>query len=318
MEEMRRSTRYVVANAQSVQIDEVAVREFAEKFSISDFEQVEYADDDSDLTAEQLIAFTFVFQSSCYSFWGDPKWTVVHSGKTIDGSRAMLSSYRRAIAKDTPLLDANYLKSMKIHDLLKILEGNTEIPFLVERHAMLRRLGEVISNGYDSSFTNFVDAANWDASALTYKLVSEMPEVFDDHAKYLGRQIYFYKRAQLVPAKLHDYWRLGRITKEISRINELTAFADYKIPQLLRQLGILVYTRELEQMIDNQIELKPSSIEEIEIRASTIWAIEKLRVELEKRFGSLSAAQVDTAVFLLSRDDKNVTKPYHHTRTVWY
>lgn len=319
MNEVRESTRYVVENAQMVQINENAIMSFAQKMSLSDFERTEYADGDDELTTEQLIALTFVFQAACYSFWGNPKWTVVHDdGKKIDGSRAMLSCFRRAVTLGTPLLDAGYLKSMTIHELANILKGNIEIPLLQDRHAMLRQLGEVITGSYDGSFTSFVDAANWDAPSLTHRLVSELPEIFDDQAEYLGRHIFFYKRAQLVPAKLHDYWRVGKIAQKISVIEQLTAFADYKIPQLLRQLGILVYTPELEQMIDGQVELEPSSPAEIEIRASTVWAIEKLRTQLEERFGRLSAAQVDTAVFLLSRDDNNVTKPYHHTRTVWY
>lgn len=318
MEEVLESTRYVIENAKKVHIDEMAIKQFAKRLSITDLEKTEYADDGSTLTAEELIAFTFVFQSACYSFWGNPKWTVQHNGRAIDGSRAMLSCFRSAVEAGTPLLKADYLKSLAIRDLAKILDGNIEIPLLNERHSMLRRLGEVISENYSGSFLNFVESTGWDAPTLTRKLLAEMPEIFDDRATYLGHQVFFYKRAQLVPAKLHDYWRVGKITQEMSGTEQLTAFADYKIPQLLRHLGVLVYERDLGRTIDEQIELEPSSTEEIEIRASTIWAIEILRTELEQRFGPLTAAQVDTAVFLLSRDDGNVSKPYHHTRTVWY
>ena len=51
-------------------------------------------------------------------------------------------------------------------------------------------------------------------------------------------------------------------------------FADYRVPQILRQLEILTYAETLSNKIDNSIELPYSCEEEIEIRAATVIAVE--------------------------------------------
>lgn len=44
----------------------------------------------------------------------------------------------------------------------------------------------------------------------------------------------------------------------------------------MRELGILIYTPELSSKIDGLVELAYSSEEEIEIRACTVIAVEKI------------------------------------------
>ena len=51
-------------------------------------------------------------------------------------------------------------------------------------------------------------------------------------------------------------------------------FADYRVPQILRQLEIMEYNEDLASKIDSEVELAYSSPEEVEIRASTVMAVE--------------------------------------------
>ena len=44
-------------------------------------------------------------------------------------------------------------------------------------------------------------------------------------------------------------------------------FADYRVPQILRELNILNYSDQLAQLIDKEAELEYSSDYEVEIRA---------------------------------------------------
>ena len=60
-------------------------------------------------------------------------------------------------------------------------------------------------------------------------------------------------------------------------MDKITAFADYKIPFILRRLWVLEYSQSLAYKIDNQIEIEKWSDEEIEIRSNTIWAIELMK-----------------------------------------
>jgi hypothetical protein len=99
---------------------------------------------------------------------------------------------------------------------------------------------------------------------------------------------------------------------------ELTAFADYKLPQVLRHLGILNYSPELAQMVDNQVLLSPGSAEEIEIRANTIWAVEVIRQELERCGRKTRAFEIDWLLWNMGQEDTYRAKPYHRTVTIFY
>ncbi len=53
-------------------------------------------------------------------------------------------------------------------------------------------------------------------------------------------------------------------------------FADYRVPQILRELNILNYSDNLAQLVDTETELEYSSEFEVEIRALTIVAVEEI------------------------------------------
>jgi len=57
---------------------------------------------------------------------------------------------------------------------------------------------------------------------------------------------------------------------------DLTMFADYRVPQILRHLGIFQYSAELADAIDSEKELPYSSKWEVEIRAATVLAVETI------------------------------------------
>jgi hypothetical protein len=101
-------------------------------------------------------------------------------------------------------------------------------------------------------------------------------------------------------------------------MDKLTAFADYKLPQVLRQLGILTYSLKLTHKVDNRILLFPGSVEEIEIRANTIWAVEVIRQQIEQLGRSLKAFEIDWLLWNMGQEDTYRTKPYHRTKTIFY
>jgi len=98
----------------------------------------------------------------------------------------------------------------------------------------------------------------------------------------------------------------------------LTACADYKLPQILRKLEILNYSRELAEKVDNKIELKKGCEEEIEIRASTIWTVKFIENELEKKIPKIDSLHVNDHLWLMSQNKSLGDKPYHRIRTTAY
>lgn len=65
----------------------------------------------------------------------------------------------------------------------------------------------------------------------------------------------------------------------------MTIFADYIVPAVLRNLGVLKYSPILSDSINSKKEIGSGTEEEIEIRACTIHAVEKMRERIEKKFG---------------------------------
>lgn len=58
-------------------------------------------------------------------------------------------------------------------------------------------------------------------------------------------------------------------------------FADYRVPQILRELNILKYSSTLSQLVDSEVELAYSSDYEVEIRALTIVAVEEILARIK-------------------------------------
>jgi hypothetical protein len=110
----------------------------------------------------------------------------------------------------------------------------------------------------------------------------------------------------------------GEDFSDFGNIVDLTACADYKLPQMLRKYGILEYAKELSEKIDNNTELLAGSEEEVEIRANTVWAIELVRSGFQDRGIDISAMDINDHLWLLTQKKYPDDKPYHLVRTTSY
>ena len=59
-------------------------------------------------------------------------------------------------------------------------------------------------------------------------------------------------------------------------------FADYRVPQVLRHLGIMEYSEALAIKIDSCEELSHGSTDEIEIRAATVVSVERILAKIRE------------------------------------
>ena len=101
-------------------------------------------------------------------------------------------------------------------------------------------------------------------------------------------------------------------------MDKLTAFADYKVPQVLHHLGVLVYDVELTHLLRQCIEIPAGTPLEVEIRAATIWGVEAISEALARRDRPLAPYQIDWALWQLGQDLPPDVLPYHRTRTIFY
>ncbi len=149
------------------------------------------------------------------------------------------------------------------------------IPLFEQRLQNVHEVGRVLLDRYDGQFANAIEQADHSAVRLVLLLAHQFPS-FHDVAFYRGHEVRFFKRAQICVADLHGSFG-GKGWGSFTDLDQLTAFADYKVPQVLRHFGILGYSPSLAARIDKQELLTPGSEEEIELRAATIWACELLR-----------------------------------------
>ncbi|OGH90947.1 MAG: hypothetical protein A2507_05090 [Candidatus Magasanikbacteria bacterium RIFOXYD12_FULL_33_17] len=318
MNEILKSCKFVSENSKHVKINENKLVEFTKHFSPENIQHW-FAMSPFDLTkldSKELLNFLLIFNSLNFSYWGKPKWEITYQGQKIKGgSYCMITSLGKAIENDFSILDAKYLSQISENDLAKILEGTIEIPLFQERLQIIREVGKSLLANFSGNFFNLIKQSNNDSQKIIELLIKYFPS-FKDETNYKGQQIYFYKRAQIL---IND---ISQTSKEpfckIKNIEELTACADYKVPFVLRRLGILEYNEQLSHKIDNNIELKKDSEEEIEIRANTVWANEIIKQKVQEKFPDITAIQINDALWLEGRKDFPNDKPHHLTRTTAY
>jgi hypothetical protein len=140
---------------------------------------------------------------------------------------------------------------------------------------------------------------------------------FNDVTIYFGREVKFYKRAQILGVDLMG--ALG--DHELVRfhdVHKLTAFADYKVPQVLETYSVLRYSPQLEAQLERYELLPLDAPAEVEIRAATVWAVEFIRRNLESKQKNYSPHQIDWLLWHLGQEPVENERPYHRTRSIYY
>lgn len=312
------TTKKVVENAKSVSINKNAVEKFCVSLSPENMATAELGNV-VELDISQSIGLVCVFNCVNFCFWaakGKEKWATKINSEAIDGATGMFRALEEALKNSVPLLDAHFLQNLSREKFNELLNGNIEIPLLDERIKCLREAGEVLLKNFDGSFVKVFEAANGDAVELT-NLFIKFFSSFNDHVTFEGAKIEFHKRAQL-NTDMINYRLTKHGEKELSNLDKLTAFADYKVLQVLRKFGILEYVPELASKVNSSEEIEAGNREEIEIRAATIWAIEQMKEVLTPRFPQITARQLDDHLWSLGQTKYPDDKPYHRTKTIYY
>jgi hypothetical protein len=281
--------------------------------SLVEYERYHFSDG-----TERTANWTLALDAMNFCFWaekGQPRWLVVYEGETLNGYLAEAASLKRAVEEGVPLWDADYLCNMSEADLAHIFRGEQTIPLFEQRLRNVREVGRVLCERYDGQCTHVIEEAGGSAPKLAL-LIAEHFSSFHDVEFYRSQPVRFYKRAQICVADLHNSFG-GKSWGAFQDIDQLTAFADYKLPQVLRHFGILSYNPELTRRINNLELIEAGSEEEIEIRVATVWACEWLRRRMIQHDHPMTAAAIDLRLWLLGQNAVDM-EPYHRTRTQFY
>jgi hypothetical protein len=269
--------------------------------------------------SEETVSYLLALDSINFCFWpapGKAKWEIQYKSRNVSGYYALALSLKRALEAGIPISKADYMAQLSAEELKKILSGHGDLQLLDRRAQILNELGQVLLEEYSGQACKLVEDAEESAIALV-RILYRRSSSFRDIAKFRGHQISLYKRAQIFAADLHGAFQ-GRSWGHFTDIDKLTAFADYKLPQVLRHLGILHYAPDLAKKVDQQILLEAGSPEEVEIRANTIWAVELIRQELKAMGKQLRAFEIDWILWNLGQHAEFKEKPYHRTVTIFY
>lgn len=260
------------------------------------------------LPIEDQVNFLLIFDSIDFSFWGNPKWTVeLKNGKKEDGAYALMESLLEYF-EDTKNLD---FTKVSFEDFKDILKGNIEIPLLEERYKIVQNVSRVVNEKMNSSFYNYIKDVHDDKTL--FNIIVNNFKSFEDKRMVECQNVYFYKLAQLLTS---DILSLRKEAEKIDvDLSNLKGCSDYKIPQILRGLGVINYSDELSNMVDNKKILGENSRFEVEIRAAVIVSIDRIKEELN---GKLLSIEINDLLWELSHDKAIELKPYHLTRTTSY
>lgn len=329
------SCRAVVASSQHVHIDDQAIARVAhELLKAGDppgwDADLHYRATGADAD-ERTAMWLMVLDALNFCFWGqgtDPaeRWRVRWKGELVDGYVALVAALTTAAERGVPLHDAHWLAAVSDEDVADFLapeEVHTEIPLIDHRVHNLRELGQALLPYGRQPAHAFIAAANGSAVQLVQKIVENFPS-FNDVTMWTyadtglpGGKVRFYKRAQILVGDLAGGLS-GSSLGHFHDLHMLTAFADYKVPQILRELGVLTYDAQLANLVDARILIPPGDRMEVEIRAATIIACDRLVQAIQGLGRAITAAELDWQLWTLSQQIPGGSRPYHLTKTIFY
>ena len=304
LNKIKESIYYVKDNAEYVEINYKALDEIIKNINLENNSHWLISNPFGILNMDikDIMYYLLVLHTICdYCFWGDNKWSIETSDGVLDGTYAIMYLILKRMQSKKSF-------NMTKKEFKEFLKGNNEIPLLDDRYKNLCIMNEYLKG---RNFYDLIKDKKKDSELLVY-LTQNLPYL-KDVSIYQGESIYFYKRAQLMVSDiLHIREYIEKVDVDYAN---LMGCADYKIPQVLNNLGVLIYSKDLDNKIMARHELKENSEEEIEIRACDLVVIDYIYQKLN---GKISRMDINDYLWLLGQDKKKITKPYHRTLTSHY
>ncbi|OKP15012.1 UPF0553 protein [Penicillium subrubescens] len=293
---------------------------------------------------ESTVDFIFTMDLLNFSFWSEEtdeskRFSIEYRGKRWTGYWSLVAALQRALDEDIPITTPDFWvneEECTAEVLRHVFRSATdeEMPMFKERVQCLREAGEVLCNEFGGSFANCIDSADYSAAGLV-NLLTENFDCFRDETVFNGRRVRLYKRAQILVA---DLWACfnGEDFGEFRDIDKITMFAgtyhritlvthephsntrfpDYRIPQMLHQLGCMRYSPSLESHIRSLKPITPGSNWEIELRGTSIWCVELIKREIEKRHPEVKSAGKKGVFKSVENDDQDALEGVEITEKI--
>ena len=245
--------------------------------------------------------------------------SVKYKIETLSDTDAMVYQIDKALIEGIPLTQGRFMRDINLEEFKRLFTGNIEMPMADEKVKILNNVGDILVTKYGGDWINFIDDGPKklydNGEGLIERLVRDFKR-FDDHSIFENEKVYFLKLAQLAFWGIHR--ELSKSYFFIEDMENMTAFADYIIPVALESFGIVKYSSGLKEKIDSGILVDRDSIEEIEIRSTSIYVTAKLTELInnyKKEEEKIIIPQLD---FKLWTDFHADERPHHLTKTIMY
>ncbi|KAL7713208.1 Queuosine 5'-phosphate N-glycosylase/hydrolase [Entamoeba marina] len=303
-DKVRQSVQFIQNNADVVTVNQVKLKSvilpLLDKIEIETFDKNIHT---APVDVEQRLRYILAVDALNFCFWPVEGFEYEH-----------LTCGLTQLVKENPTaLEPENLRHIDEQLLSKYLVyQNKVIDNIEERTRLLREVGEVLYTKYDGSALKFIESVGKNANELV-ELVAKEFSGFRDSTIYKSKQVFFYKRAQIVVGDIHG------MCGDIQNLSSLTGFADYRIPQVLLGWDVLNITDELRSKIMNKVEIPSGSNEEIELRCTVLSAIQMIQnIFKEVKKIDIEAYRIDWFLWSYGEKRKDELPPHHRTRTIFY
>lgn len=312
----------VIENLQTINLNLDQIMNVADWIAYEDFPPPEQ--NISKNNPDEFIRTTMLINTLNFAFTdfeSSTKYEIIREGKVLSDSEAMFVQIQEAISSGLQLYNGNVLSDLDDKQLKNIFKGNIEMPMMSERLDILLNVGAKLSDEYEGDWMNFINAGPKklydNGEGLIERLTSEFPR-FDDTSQYAEKyNVHFYKLAQLAFWGIHAELA-GTGDFYIEDMQSMSAFADYIVPVALEVMKIVEYSEELRNKITNGEIIARDSLEEIEIRSTSLYITAKLTEEINKRRPAEKSIIIPQLDYRLWKQYHATHRPHHLTITTMY
>ena len=312
----------VIENLQTINLNLDQIMNVADWIAYEDFPPPEQ--NISKNNPDEFIRTTMLINTLNFAFTdfeSSTKYEIIREGKVLSDSEAMFVQIQEAISSGVQLYNGNVLSDLDDKQLKNIFKGNIEMPMMSERLDILLNVGAKLSDDYEGDWMNFINAGPKklydNGEGLIERLTSEFPR-FDDTSQYAEKyNVHFYKLAQLAFWGIHAELA-GTGDFYIEDMQSMSAFADYIVPVALEVMKIVEYSEELRNKITNGEIIARDSLEEIEIRSTSLYITAKLTEEINKRRPAEKSIIIPHLDYRLWKQYHATHRPHHLTITTMY
>ncbi|KAI4465176.1 hypothetical protein MML48_3g00013489 [Holotrichia oblita] len=326
----KESGKFIAERAKHVKINDKGITALGNQLlqeinsgslTVNGFSQTPIHPTENDSWAADWI---FVIDTLNFCFWSlenEVGWTVDQQ----TGYFALCTAINRAMKEGIDILNPKFYSTISEKQLLNIFrsDNEVEIPLFKERLKCLHEVGNSLLENFEGSFVNCIRQAENSAVKLL-NIITRNFKCFRDEATYEGTRVFIYKRAQIL---IGDIWACYK-SKGLGYFNdieEITMFADYRVPQSLLYFNVLEYSNELQEKLKSNYIFANGDPMEVEIRGCSIHAIELVKLyvwnEMDKP-DKVNSILIDHFLWDFRRKNAKTILthilPFHKTFSIYY